>query len=78
MPRPSQLREEALQVPTLAQAARRATTVLNKDQRRQAAQTLVALAGSVESGPADGLESWRSSVMMGSSGQVIGDLDRCS
>ena len=58
MPRPSQLRKEALQVPTLAQAARRATTVLNKDQRRQAAQTLVALAGSVESGPADGLEDW--------------------
>ena len=49
-PRAAHQRKETLQAPTLAQAARRATTVLNKDQRRQAAQTLVALAGSVESG----------------------------
>ena len=57
-PRAAHQRKETLQAPTLAQAARRATTVLNKDQRRQAAQTLVALAGSVESGPVDGLENW--------------------
>jgi hypothetical protein len=44
--------------PTLAQAARLATAALNTDQRSQAAQTLVALAGSVESGSSDGLEGW--------------------
>ena len=56
--RPGPSSSSALGKPTLAQAARLATAALNKDQRSQAAQTLVALAGSVESGPSDGLESW--------------------
>jgi len=43
---------------TLAQAARLANAALNKDEKRQAAQALVSLAGSAESGAADGLESW--------------------
>ena len=56
--RPGTSSSSELGSPTLAQAARLATAALNKDQRSQAAQTLVALAGSVESGPSDGLESW--------------------
>ena len=45
-------------LPTLAQAARLATAALNQEQRRQAAQTLVSLAGTANSDPSDGLESW--------------------
>ena len=56
--RPGPSSSSALVKSTLAQAARLATAALNKDQRSQAAQTLVALAGSVESGSSDGLESW--------------------
>ena len=44
--------------PTLAQAARLAAAALNQEQRRQAAQTLVALAGRIGSGPGDELEGW--------------------
>lgn len=44
--------------PTLAQAARLAAAALNQEQRRQAAQTLVALAGRIGSGPGDEMEGW--------------------